>query len=218
MPNGNQQGDYQAPLGSLYGGQWSSGDPGTTQNPWDVSGNLYAGTGARGLPKTFRDWNAPARAAFPVAGQYAIAMEPALAQARESMNTDWYNRLYGVQKDATEAQFGQMQQQRQQGMQRAGTTGGATTSPMFNHYLQTESAARSGALGQAARLAMIQADQMRSSAQQNYMNLLAQRFQAQLAPMMIQAARNSTANIGAVGPGVVPAATAGAGGFINAAM
>lgn len=212
----NQQPGYRANLGSLYSGQWDSGDR-EARSPWDAN-QAQRGSGARGLPKVFGGWNASSRAMFPVSGQYVNDMQPAMDLYKGQMDTDWASKLYGIQKGAVETQFGQARQQQQQGQQRAGTTGGATVSPMFQHFMQTEAAARSGQLGDAARLAVLQAEQMKSQAAQNYMNTLSQRYQAQSAPMMLQAAKNSQSNIGSVGPGMMGPAMSGAGQFLGAAV
>ena len=192
------------------------GQGGNFQGPWSPGNQSQFGTGMRGLPGTFQGWNAGARYAFGPGMQYDQKMQGVSDYYKKEMNTDYGKQLYGMSSDIAEKQFGEARRQGQQQMTRAGYGGGGGVSPMASLQLSQEAEARSGALGLAARQAVLQAQQMRMGAAQNYQNVEANRMQAMLTPAMLQRAGTARGGLPSMGPSLVgPAqgAMQGAAGY-----
>lgn len=173
------------------------------QGPWTPGGQDQFGTGMRGLPGTFRGWNAAARYGFGPAMQYDQRMRPVAQFFQGEMNRDYGKELYGISSDIAETQFTEARRQGQQQMTRAGYGGGGAVSPMASLQLSQEAEARSGALGLAARQAVLQAQQMRMGAAQNLQNVQANRMQAMLTPAMMQRAGTARGPMPSMGPSLV---------------
>jgi hypothetical protein len=144
--------------------------------------------------------------------QYDQQMQGVSDYYKGEMNRDYGKELYGISSDIAETQFTEARRQGQQAMTRAGYGGGGGVSPMASLQLTQEAEARSGAMGLAARQAVLQAQQMRMGAAQNYQNVEANRMQAMLTPAMMQRAGSSRGGLPSMGPSLVqPAANAAQG-------
>jgi len=158
------------------------------------------GSGLYGLPEAFMGWQSASRYAFAPSLQYAGDMAPVLEQQRRDAGRDWAGDLYAASSDVAEAQFSDTRRRREQALARAGYGGGGTISPFQAEQLQLEGQARAGVLGSAARESVLQAQSARAEASRNYLNSLSQRYQALLAPAMLQSAGVTRTSTGPVGP------------------
>lgn len=193
----------------FFGGD-SSGSGGFFGKYGSSSGNAKGG-GLYGLPKAFSGWSGAAKYAFAPAMQYAEQSQPIMDYYKGEMGKDYESDLYNRSSEVYEAQNKDATRRRQQGLARAGYGGGGAVSPFAALQVQQEAAARAGALGTAAREAVMQAQAMRSEAARGYGNSLSSVFQALLTPAQIQASRGARVPLGPTGPSIIgPALNAGA--------
>lgn len=171
-------------------------------NPFQAGSPSQWGTGATGLPKTFFGWNASARYAVPFSLDYQRRSAPITQFFRQEMGKDYQGELMGLSKDITETNLSEGSRAQGQAFTRAGLSSGAGVSPVGAMQLQMESAARSGALGMAARQAVLQAQAMKLGVAQGYQNHLANLYQAMLVPAYLQQGAHG-APVGPVGPSMV---------------
>ena len=236
MNVGNQQGTAGQPQAPSPGYGPQSGSPYAGFNPQDIFGypnsstypagpfnrrNQFEqyGAGLYGLPDAFQGWSGPARYALAPTMNYAQQAQPAINQFRQAMGTDWASTLYGQSADVINAQGQAAQRTGQQRLAQAGYGGGGTISPFAGLQVQQENLARSGQLGNAARMAVMQGQQMQAEAGRNYLNSIAQNMQAMLTPAQLEVSRQAkvptTGGPSLIGP-AINAAAAGLGAYAGA--
>jgi len=185
--------------------------PFSRQNQYD-----QYGAGMYGLPEAFAGWTGPARYAFGPGLAYSQQAQPATDLYRKQMNTDWASTLYGQSADVIDAQGQAAQRTGQQRLAQAGYGGGGTISPFAGLQVQQENLARAGQLGNAARMSVMQGQQMQAEAGRNYLNSLAQNMQALLTPAQLEVSRQAkvptSGGISFIGP-ALNAAAAGIGAY-----
>lgn len=200
---------------SDYFGGGSNSKSGSPFYPYSAGARL--GSGLYGLPKAFSGWSAPARYAFAPALSYAQQAQPAIDYYKGEMGKDYGKQLYSLSSDIYESQAKDTRRKTEQGLARAGYGGGGAISPFASLQVQQEAAARSGALGQAARESVLQAQAMKSQAANNYMNSIASYMQALLVPAQLQSASSAKNPVGSVGPSLIGPAISALGNFVGAA-
>lgn len=202
-------------FGNAYGSAGNSpyGPFNRTNSSDPYGGGLY------GLPEAFQGWSGPARYAFAPAYNYAQQAQPAIDMYRKQMGTDWASTLYGQSADVINAQGQAAQRTGQQRLAQAGYGGGGTISPFAGLQVQQENLARSGQLGNAARMAVMQGQQMQAEAGRNYLNSIAQNMQALLSPAQLEVSRQAkvptTGGPSLIGP-ALGAIGAGIGAYAGA--
>lgn len=179
-------------------------------------GQAY-GAGMYNLPDAFRGWSGPSKYAFAPAMSYWNESQGVSDFFKGEMGKDYYDELYGRSADIYEGQQKDARRRGEQGLARAGYGGGGAVSPFASLQVQQEAAARAGVLGNAAREAVLQAQAMKASAANNYMNVLASRMQAMLVPAQLQTSRQTRTPLGSVGPSLIGPAMNMMGGFLGAA-
>jgi hypothetical protein len=177
------------------------------------------GAGMYGLPEAFAGWTGPARYALGPAMSYSQQAQPAMDMYRKQMGTDWTSTLYGQSADVINAQSQAAQRTGQQRLAQAGYGGGGTISPFAGLQVQQENLARMGQLGSAARMSVLQGQQMQAEAGRNYLNSLAQNMQALLTPAQLEVSRQAkvptSGGVSYIGP-ALNAAAAGLGAYAGA--
>lgn len=173
------------------------------------------GSGLYGLPPAFQGWTGPARYAFAPAMQYAQGMQPLLDQQRQGMSKDWTKELFGQQSDIFNAQDTESKAKRNQAFAQQGYGGGGQMSPFAGLQLEQESLARAGALGNGARQAVLQSQQMQSQFGKDYQNSLATIMQALLTPAQIQAGQTGKVPTSGNGPSLIGPGLSALGGLLN---
>lgn len=174
------------------------------------------GAGAYGLPQAFGGWNPTARYAFPVAAQYERGMRPYLDFLEKELGKDMTGDFFGQQKDIYEAQSGEAGKKREQEFARAGYRGGGgATSPYAALQLQTEAAARAGALGEAARQSVLMEQSRKMEVGRMQQNTLASIMQAMLMPAQFGAAAGSRTPVSG-GVSYIPSVINGIGALLGA--
>lgn len=198
-------------------GFWPYGQsPALPQGPFGSRGvmeNRY-GEGAYGLPAGFVGWSGPARYSLLPAASLAQNAQGATDLYKKQMGQDWAKNLYTTSTEAIDSQLAAGRQGRQQALAKAGYGGGGTISPFAAAQVQQEDAARAGLYGTAARQAVLSAQQMESEAGRNYLNSLAQTFQALITPAQIETSRQAKVPTTA-GVNYLPAAISGIGNVLG---
>jgi hypothetical protein len=179
------------------------------------TGGEQFGSGLYGLPPAFSGWTGPARYAFAPAMQYSQQMQPLLDQQRQGMTKDWTKELFGQSSDIINAQQGDASAKRSQSLAQQGYGGGGQMSPFAGLQLEQESLARSGALGNAQRQAVLQSQQMQSQFGKDYQNSLATIMQAMLTPAQIQAGQTGKVPTSGNGPSLIGPGLSALGGLMN---
>lgn len=195
-------------------GRYQANGPFNPVNKYDKPG-----AGLYGLPPAYAGWSAPARNSLFPTLLFSQQAEPAIAALKGQMNKDWTGELYNQSADIIDTQQQAAKREGEQRLARAGYGGGGTISPFAGLQVQQENLARSGQLGNAARMSIMQGQQMKAEATRSYLNSIAQNMQALLTPAQLEVSRQAKVPIGGgvslIGP-ALNAAAAGIGAFAGA--
>jgi len=188
--------------------------PFSRQNQYD-----QYGSGLYGVPDAFIGWSGPARYGLGPAMSFSNQAQPAIDMYRKQMSTDWTSELYGQSADVINAQSQAAQRTGQQRLAQSGYGGGGTISPFAGLQVQQENLARMGQLGSAARMSVMQGQQMQAESGRNYLNSIAQNMQALITPAQLEISRQAkvptSGGVSYIGP-ALSAAAAGLGAYAGA--
>ena len=187
---------FQGGSGSGFG-PYSFGDP-YTNSPG--SGQpVPGGAGAYNLPQAFDYWDAASRYAVPVAQGFLQETQPTADFFKGELGKDYSGILFNQARNQIDTGDRETGRMRTQAMTRSGLSGNAV-SPLAMMQLEQEQMARSGALGRASQMAVMQAQQMKSMAARGVHDIAASRMQALLAPARFQSAHGTETPMGYAGP------------------
>ncbi len=187
-------GPYTGPRGDQHNEFTGAGYP-----------NAPPGAGVYGLPIAYNGWSPAARAAIPVASGYERGISPLLKFLQGEMGRDISGELFSRSQGIIDSNQAEGRRVSQNEMTKSGYRGATAQSPFAALQLQMESAARGGALGQAARQSVLAAQERKLQIAPTIQQMLASLSQAWLVPSQIQAGSVSRAPIGSVGPSYLPA-------------
>lgn len=226
-PGFNNTAYTQPPSGPTGGPFQGLNPPGAFGNPYGISQPFgpfvrtnqhdQYGAGLYGLPDAFTGWSGPARYSLGPALSFSAESQPAIDYYKGQLGKDYSKELFGLSSDVYEGQAKSGRAAQEQGLARAGYGGGGALSPFAGLQVQLETQARAGALGNAARQSVLQAQQIQAEASRSYLNAISQRLQALLTPAQLQNAGATKTPAGQIGPSYIgPALNLGAS-LINAA-